>query len=229
MLMEFLYSVAEFAQNEARLTPDSNGGCYIVWDDLRNGDTPNDDIYGQHLSATGTALWEANGRPICNAPNQQNSALVKVSNNMVFINWMDMRNGSVGLYYQVYNSAGVAQLPENGELVFWGLSGDTPLNNYLILPRSQDVVIIWQDTRFANMGYQIFFQFLNSDGSIDLEPNGRPVTLSTGANQSNPAAAVLSDDSIVLAWVDARDENPNIYLQHLDANGNGFGEIMVFL
>lgn len=46
------------------------------------------------------------------------------------------------------------------------------------------------------------------------------MTLSTGANQSNPAAAVLSDDSIVLAWVDARDENPNIYLQHLDANGN---------
>ena len=212
--------VAEFAQNEARLAPDSDGGCYIVWDDLRNGDTPNDDIYGQHLSATGTVLWEANGKPICNAPNQQNSALVKISNNLVFINWMDMRNGSVGIYYQVYNSAGVAQLTENGQLMFWGLSGDAPLNNYLILPRSQDVVIIWQDTRFANIGYQIFFQFLNPDGTIDLEPNGIPVTLSTGADQSSPAAAVLSDDSIILAWVDARDENPKIYLQHLDANGN---------
>ncbi|MCB5258335.1 MAG: T9SS type A sorting domain-containing protein [Candidatus Cloacimonetes bacterium] len=212
--------VAEFAQSEVRLASDSNGGCYMVWDDLRNGDTPNDDIYGQHLSATGTALWTANGQPICNAANQQNSALIKISNDMVFINWMDMRNGSVGLYYQVYNSQGVAQLSENGQLVFWGLSGDTPLDNYLILPRSQDVVIIWQDTRFANMGYRIFCQFLNPDGSVDLELNGQPVTLNTGANQSSPAATVLSDDSIVIAWVDARDESPKIYLQHLDANGN---------
>lgn len=213
-------SVADFAQSGPRMASDGNGGCYVVWDDLRNGNTPNDDIYAQHLSASGTSLWEANGKPVCTAPNQQNSGLVKVANGNVFINWMDIRNGSVGINFQVYNSAGTPQLANNGEEVFWGLSGDTPLDNYLILPRANDTVILWQDTRFANLGYQIYFQFLNPDGSVALEPNGRPVTLSTGYNQLTPSAVVTPDGHIAVAWEDNRNPNPKIYLQLLDPNGN---------
>jgi len=145
---------------------------------------------------------------------------VKVAGDNVFINWMDIRNGSVGIYYQVYNTAGTAQLALNGEEVFWGLSGDTPLDHYLFLPRANDTVIIWQDTRFANLGYQIYFQFLNPDGSVALEPNGRPVTLSTGYNQLTPSAAVTPDGHIAIAWEDNRNPNPKIYLQLLDPSGN---------
>lgn len=213
-------SVAEFAQIGPRMVSDDNGGCYVVWDDLRNGNTPNDDIYAQHLSASGTALWEANGRAVCSAPNQQTSGLVKVTNGNVFINWMDIRNGSVGIYYQVYNSSGTAQLANNGEMVFWGLSGDAPLDNYLLLPRDNDVVIIWQDTRFASPGYQIYFQFLNYDGTFALEPNGRPVTLLTGYDQLTPSAAVTPDGHIAITWEDHRNPDPKIYLQLLDPSGN---------
>jgi len=61
-------SVADFDQVGPRMASDGNGGCYVVWDDLRNGNTPNDDIYAQHLSATGAALWEANGKPSAPLP-----------------------------------------------------------------------------------------------------------------------------------------------------------------
>ena len=210
---------AEFAQYGPRMAPDDNGGCYVVWDDLRNGNAPNDDIYAQHLSSTGVALWEANGKPICTAPNQQNGSLIKVSNNTVFINWMDIRNGSVGIYYQSLSSTGTPLLATNGVEVFWGLSGDTPLDNYLILKRSSDVVIIWQDTRFANDGYRIYFQFLNPDGSIGLETNGRPVTTSVGGTQSTPCAYVTPDDQIVIIWEDARGDNPKVYAQLIGQNG----------
>jgi hypothetical protein len=213
-------SVAPFAQSGPRMASDGNGGCYVVWDDLRNGNSPNDDVYAQHLSSTGTALWEANGRAVCSASNTQNSGLVKVANGNVFINWMDLRNGSVGIYYQVYNSTGTPQLEENGQVVFWGLSGDTPLDNYLILPRANDTVIIWQDTRYANLGSQIYFQILNPDGTVYLETNGRPVTESTGFNQLTPAATVTPDGHIAIAWEDHRNANPKIYLQLLDANGS---------
>lgn len=213
-------SVADFAQLAPRMDSDGNGGCYVVWDDLRNGNSPNDDVYAQHLSSTGTSLWEANGRPVCTAPNQQNSGLIKVAGNNVFVNWMDIRNGSVGIYYQVFNSAGNAQLANNGQVVFWGLSGDTPLDNYLILPRANDAVIIWQDTRLANNGYQIYFQFLHPDGSVQFEANGRPVTLPTGADQITPSAAVTPDGKIAVAWEDKRNDNPKIYMQLLDANGD---------
>jgi hypothetical protein len=210
---------AEFAQLGPRLASDNNGGCFVVWDDLRNGNAPNVDIYAQHLSASGNALWEANGKPICIAPNEQSGSLIKVSNNFVFINWMDIRNGSVGIYYQALTYEGTVLLAVNGAEVFWGLSGDAPLDNYLILKRSSDVVIIWQDTRFANDGYRLFFQFLNPDGSIDLEPNGHPVTVSVGGSQSTPSAVVTPDDQIAIVWEDARGDNPKVYAQLLSANG----------
>lgn len=210
---------AEFAQLGPRLASDNNGGCFVVWDDLRNGNAPNVDIYAQHLSASGNALWEANGKAICIAPNEQSGSLIKVSNNFVFINWMDIRNGSVGIYYQALTYEGTVLLAVNGAEVFWGLSGDAPLDNYLILKRSSDVVIIWQDTRFANDGYRLFFQFLNPDGSIDLEPNGHPVTVSVGGSQSTPSAVVTPDDQIAIIWEDARGDNPKVYAQLLSANG----------
>ncbi len=212
-------SVADYAQLGVRMAADSNGGCYIVWDDHRNGNTPNDDIYAQHLSATGEELWTPGGRPVCTAPYQQEGGLIKVAGSNVFISWMDIRNGSVGLYYQAFDSAGNELLEENGKMLFWGLSGDTPLNDYLMLPRDNDVAIVWQDTRFANLGYQIFFQYLDFDGNTALETNGRPVTLATGGKQSKPAAAINPEGQILVLWVEHRDEHPNIYMQLLGSNG----------
>lgn len=212
--------VADFDQKGPRLSADNNGGAFIVWDDSRNGNAPNIDIYAQHISSIGSALWLSNGLPICTAPNQQSGSLVKTSGNNVFINWEDMRNGSVGIYYQVLNFSGLTQLPDNGSVVFWGLSGDASVDQVLVLERNNDIAIIWQDTRFANLGYQIFYQNLNSDGSIDYEVNGRPLTTLTGSDQINPAAVVLPDDKIAVVWEENRTGNPKIFGQLLDSNGN---------
>lgn len=212
-------STAEFSQFGARLSSDGAGGCYVVWDDRRNGNTPNEDIYAQHLSATGQPLWGAGGKPICTAQNTQEGSLVKVAGNHIFINWMDMRNGSIGLYYQVLNTNGDILLEKNGKEVFWGLSGDAPLANYLTLPRTNDIAIIWQDTRYANLGYQIFFQFVDTEGNVLLETNGRSVTTSTGFHQEDPQAAVTSDGHIYVAWIDKRHQNPKIYMQYLSPTG----------
>ena len=212
-------STDPFAQFGPRMASDGAGGCYVVWDDRRNGNTPNEDIYGQHLSATGQALWGAGGKAICTAPNTQEGSLVKVAGNNIFVNWMDARNGSIGIYYQVLNINGDPLLEPNGVEVFWGLSGDAPLNNYLVLPRADDIAIFWQDTRYANIGYQIFFQYLNPDGTVALETNGRSVTTSTGSNQSDPQAVVTPDGHIYVAWIDNRHEDPKIYMQYLSPTG----------
>ncbi|MDY0152188.1 MAG: FlgD immunoglobulin-like domain containing protein [Candidatus Cloacimonas sp.] len=211
--------VAEFAQIGQRMAPDNSGGCYVVWDDLRNGNDPYDDIYAQHLSATGEALWQANGKPISLADNAQNGGLIKVSGDHIYINWMDVRNGSVGIYYQALDTAGNMLLETNGKLVFWGLSGDTPLDNYLIRKRSNDVAVIWQDTRFANDGYRIYYQILNPDGTIDFEVNGRPITDAVGDKQLAPHAVVTPDDYLAIAWEDARGANPKVYAQLLSPTG----------
>lgn len=212
-------ATAEFAQIGQRMDADDNGGVYIVWDDLRNGNSPNDDVYAQHITSTGTALWTAGGKAICTMPNEQNGGLVKVSGNNIFINWMDLRNGSVGIYYQVLNAAGTAQLPENGQMVFWGLSGDTTKDEFLTLSRSNDSVLFWQDTRFANEGYRIYYQILNPDGSIELETNGRPVTVNGGGKQEFAHAVVTDDDHFAVVWTDGRSGNPNVYMQLFSPSG----------
>ena len=212
-------ATGEFAQSGQRMSSDDNGGVYIVWDDLRNGNSPNDDVYAQHLNANGQAQWTEGGMSICSMPFEQNGGLVKVSNGNIFINWMDLRNGSVGLYYQVLNAAGQIQLAENGTQVFWGLSGDTPKNQYQILPRSNDVLMVWQDTRFANEGYRIFFQVMNPDGEMMFTDNGVPVTLQGGGTQENPHAVVTPDDHFAVVWVDSREGDPNVYAQLFSPTG----------
>ncbi len=212
-------TTAPFAQIGQRMAADTNGGVYVVWDDLRNGNAPNDDIYAQHLSSTGTELWTAGGKAICTAANAQNGGLVKVSDGDVFINWMDIRNGSIGIYYQVLDASGNISLAEDGQVVFWGLSGDTPIGQYQIISRANDNVIIWQDTRFAIDGLRIFFQILSDDGETLLETNGRPVTMDGGGKQEFPHAVATDDGHIGIVWRDGRTGNSNIYAQLLSPSG----------
>jgi len=213
-------AVADFSQSSPRLTADDAGGCYVVWDDARNGNAPNIDIYAQHLSSSGTFLWQANGIAVCSAPNEQSGSLIKYAGNHVFINWMDRRNGSDGIYYQVLDLNGNPLLTANGVQVFWGLSGDATLKQIIHLPRQNDTVVIWQDTRYANLGYQIFYQIINQDGTLAFEENGCPITTLTGNDQSTPAAVVLPDGKIAVVWEEKRTNNPKIYGQLLDGNGN---------
>jgi len=211
---------ADFAQIGQRMDADNNGGVYIVWDDLRNGNAPNDDVYAQHLNSAGQAMWTPGGKAICTKPNEQNGGLIKASGDHVFVNWMDIRNGSVGIYYQALDASGNELLPTDGQQVFWGLSGDTPIGEYMILPRSNDSVVIWKDTRFANDGYRLFYQILTEDGQTALETNGRPITLEGGGHQALPHAVVTDNDQIALVWMDSRYDNPNIYAQLIDVNGD---------
>jgi len=213
-------TTAEYFQRQVRLASDGNGGAYMVWEDARNGNVPNIDVYAQRFNATGQALWTAGGLAICTSPNEQSGGIVKVAGNNVYLSWMDMRNGSVGLYYQVLNAAGTPQLVNNGVRVFWGLSGDAIKDQFVVAPRQNDVVVAWQDTRFANMGSQIFYQIINPDGTVVLTNNGVSVTNITGGDQVTPQIVVLPDDSFCIVWQDKRYDDSKIFAQLLDPNGN---------
>ncbi len=213
-------STAEFFQRQVRLASDGNGGVYMVWEDARNGNAPNIDVYAQHYNAAGQALWTPGGLAICTAPNEQSGGIVKVAGGHVYVSWMDMRNGSVGLYYQALNAAGTPLLAADGVEVFWGLSGDAIKDQFVAARRQNDVVVVWHDTRFANMGSQIYFQIINLDGTILFEEYGVPVTLLTGGDQLTPQVVVLPDDSFAIVWEDRRYNDSKIFAQLLDPAGN---------
>ncbi len=204
-------------QSNLRLVSDNTGGCYIVWDDGR--DTLYTDIYAQHFSSTGSALWELQGKPICVAPNSQSAPMIRIINNNIFVGWIDERNGSPGMYYQVLNALGNPLLTVNGKLIYQGLGGGIDYSSTITLARSNDTVVLWSDYRNPQSGVLIYFQFLNPDGTCDLEANGKQVALLSGTGywQNNFSAVVTPDDKIAIVW----DESfSRVKAQLIDANGN---------
>ncbi len=213
-------STAEFDQGAARLASDGAGGVFIVWDDYRNGNSPNEDIYAQRLSSSGEALWGEDGMAICTAPFTQMGGLVKVSGDNVYINWLDIRNGSDGIYYQVVDFDGDIQLAENGVEVFWGLSGDVPKGDYRIFARDNDTIMVWKDTRFSNIGDRVYYQILDSDGNTLLETNGRPLTVEHEGYQDEMDAVMTDTGEVAVVWQDNRSGTSQIYAQLIDVDGN---------
>jgi hypothetical protein len=208
----------DYAQTNQRLVSDNMGGCYLAWEDYRNNNSSDKDIYAQHISINGTALWEAQGKVICNAAITQTYPMIRYINNNVFVGWVDARSGSPCMYYQVVNSAGNAVLETNGKQIYQAIGNGIDYSSYLTLPRSNDAVIIWKDYRGSLSGYRLYFQFQNTDGSFDLETNGRLVALNANVSydQNCFSATVTPDNKIAVVW----EENYRIKAQLLDANGN---------
>jgi hypothetical protein len=212
-------AVAPCYQQNPMMVNDANGGCFIVWDDSRNGDYPNLDVYAQHVLSNGSVAWEVNGHMICNAAGEQSGSVIRESNCKLFFSWADYRNGSCSIYYQVLTPECDQLLEDNGKLLFLGLDGEAVRDKSFILKRSNDVVVVWEDTRASYFGYQIYFQIVEPDGTLLMPENGRPVTTFTGVNQENPSAVVTPYDEIAITWANDQEESPKVHVQLLSSDG----------
>lgn len=89
-------------QSSPDLATDGNGGAVIVWQDQRAPASP-PDLYAQHLDGLGSALWAANGVPICNDPgNQLNPAIVADGVQGTIIAFQDGRNTGTSTISDVF-------------------------------------------------------------------------------------------------------------------------------
>ncbi len=213
-----IVSQEDDSQKDPRLSSDDNGGCFVVWDDARSGGNALMDVYAQHISSTGTMTWEANGKVICNLPGIQISSLIKKNSNRCFVVWADQRDGSVGLYNQILDTNGQTYLPQNGKKIFWGLSGNVV--DLQSVKSGNNVFAVWEDTRGAGFGYQIYTQKLNEFGDTLFAANGIPITDPNGKDQINVKAIADGEGGFVAAW----QENPLgkfiVLAQRIDSNGN---------
>ncbi|MBM4400140.1 MAG: T9SS type A sorting domain-containing protein, partial [Candidatus Cloacimonetes bacterium] len=112
-------------------------------------------------------------------------------------------------------NSGNQLLENNGKSIHKGLPADFDWWRYKVLPRSDDAVAIWADYRHSNLGAQIYFQFINPDGSVDFTPNGKPITLSPAEYSNEFDAIVTPDDQIAIVWLD----HNMIKAQLLDSSG----------
>jgi hypothetical protein len=84
-------------------------GVIVTWTDARSGN-PGDDIYAQHVQASGVvdAAWPANGRALTTAAGSQTAPhITSDGGSGAFVTWTDDRDGTNHIYAQRVSSAGV--------------------------------------------------------------------------------------------------------------------------
>jgi hypothetical protein len=89
--------IAPYTQSIPQLTGDGSGGAIIAWQDRRG--TAGWDIYAQRINTTGSALWAADGIPICIAPgDQQRPQIIQAGSGGAMVTWDDMRGSDLDIY-----------------------------------------------------------------------------------------------------------------------------------
>jgi len=207
-------------QLNPRLNSDGQGGCWLVWDDGRVEGHPHEDIYLQNIAASGDFAFEDHGRLVCDALGEQFAPLVKINgNDRICISWGDNRTGSTGIYIQLLDSNGNELLTQNGEVIYYGLSGDAV--DYKFIENGDHPIIVWRDTRNASIATQIFMQVLNPDGSFELEDDGQAITQMTGYDQEFIDVTYFPGSNIIgVVWEENRADFKQIYAQGVDLEGN---------
>ncbi len=82
-------------------------------------------VYGQRVVSTGTAQWNADGVPICTAPQDQGylSGTIDGSGGVV-VTWQDSRNATKDIYAQRVQASGMLCRPPNQPGNLWPTDGE---------------------------------------------------------------------------------------------------------
>ncbi|MDN3513703.1 MAG: hypothetical protein NG747_04820 [Candidatus Brocadia sp.] len=206
--------VAPENQNRPKMISDGAGGAIIAWQDMRSG-IDNYDIYAQRIDAQGDPQWTANGMPICTEVNAQNSPCIATDGTGgAVIVWQDFRTNYADLYAQRVTKNGECQWIKNGVLVC-GSSGaqSAPV---AVSDGTGGVVVAWQD--FRRSYADIYAQRIDGSGNIRWERGGVAVCTAQG-HESFQVIVSNGAEGAIVAWVDTRNGNNDVFAQQVDGNG----------
>lgn len=105
-------STVKFAQGQAQLVSDGQGGVIITWEDYRSDISY--DIYAQRIDPFGSVLWYTDGYAICTVSGgQRYPQLVSDGQGGAIITWEDYRSGTNDDIYaqRIYPSGWVGAPP----------------------------------------------------------------------------------------------------------------------
>jgi hypothetical protein len=210
-------STAAGYQIEPSAVSDGAGGMIVVWGDSRTGTY---DVYAQRISASGAALWTANGVPVCTATgDQDNPVLVGDGSGGVLITWGDDRSGDSDIYAQRLNSNGVAQWTANG-VALCTAAGEQS-HPKITTDGAGGAIAAWEDTRSGNP--DVYARRVNSSGTPQWTTNG-VVICNAADTQGQIVIAPDNAGGAMLAWTDSRNgTDPNIYTQRVNSAGTVVG------
>jgi len=203
------------SQQEPVVVPHEEG-IYVIWRDLRNDQG---DIYIQMLDANGQRMWLQDRKindQVSAGTTQSNPAAAMDSEGNLWVVWVDDRNGNNDLYAQYLR---VQADPADG---FTALSDDLPIpqNTDTISLANQtgpavttyetDLIIAWHDNRNGT-DFDIYAQKIGTNGQSLWPSEVSPIHTNAIGSQSDPTIAIDSTGNLMVAWLDQRVGNGDIY------------------
>ena len=199
-------------QNLSGLISDGSGGAIATWGDYRAG---NSDIYARRVSAGGTALWTADGVPICTAvTDQYNPSICPDGAGGAIIAWSDFRNGlNDNIFAQHVLAAGTV----DGA---WAVNGvqvtNLSTNQLGVVTATDGAGGVWLAYTSPGSGgwYDVYVNHVNAGGYVVLSTGGRSMCT---AQQQQDKLKIVPDAAggAVVAWEDYRTFGWDIYAGHL--------------
>ncbi|MCK5772570.1 MAG: hypothetical protein KAH57_02155 [Thermoplasmata archaeon] len=203
---------AEEGQLYAKMISDGSGGAIFTWGDTRDGGY---DIYAQRIDGDGALLWEENGTAICTMfGDQARPEITSDGAGGAILTWRDTRYVASDIFTQRVNRSGEVQWTEDGVEI---CSGSGPhWYPKIFEDGSGGAVITWQDGRD---GLNIYAQRVNATGAPLWGENGKAVCTASD-DQVEPIVVVDSSGHSIIAWVDNREMDMDIYAQRMSPEGD---------
>lgn len=202
--------------HDPAISSTSDGSFVVVWETNPTGDF---DIYLQCYGGLGQALG-SNMKVNDNFDNNYDPAISSASNGSFIVVWQYRRtNNDYDIYLQRYSSSSVPQ----------GINvkvNDDSTGTFQFYPSISSVVdssfvVVWSDYRNGE-NYDIFFQLYENSGKLQ-GINEKVNDDVTDSKHICPSVASTFNGSFLVVWLDAREGNWDIYLQHYSSSGEVLG------
>jgi hypothetical protein len=194
------------------LLGDAEGGCTVIWEDLRNGRR---DIRSQRLDGDGNLLWGQDGVAVSTSEGEKwFPQAIGDNDGSVIVVWVDARDVDSDLYAQ--------KIGPDGDLL-WSVGGNRicgalghQLNQRMEMTLAGDVIIVWQDGRGDD--YDIYAQSVDATGMVLWEVDGQSI-ITLPDDQRLPE--IVTDDAggALVTWEQWNGES-DIYSQRIDSEGH---------
>ncbi|HNX00452.1 MAG TPA: T9SS type A sorting domain-containing protein [Candidatus Cloacimonadota bacterium] len=201
------------------LVSDMNGGCYIAYRYQSMEDPLITSIHAFHIGADNSMMFGEQGVLTTEYAKYDTDFNLLVNGNSLHISWWDFRNGNAGIYSQLYNVNGTAQLDNGGKSIIYGISNSIDFTSVKTLHRSNDTIVFWQDKRFNDRNC-IYYQIINEEGVPLLEVNGRSLNAYLSPYESHYTVCLGENDEVAIAWEVNANPEFSLRAQLIDAQGN---------
>ncbi|MCK4537901.1 MAG: T9SS type A sorting domain-containing protein [Candidatus Krumholzibacteria bacterium] len=191
---------------------DGEGGVLLAW---QRGLDETSVIRVQKVNGSGEPQWTSGGVDLSIGSGQFLPVVSEDGSGGMIVMWVAGDASASTIMAQRVSSAGQRMWGEPGVVVCSpGVANSFPV---ILGDAAGGCTVVWEDLR--NGRRDIYSQRLDGDGDLLWDPEGVHVSISEGEKWF-PQAVRVTDGSVIVVWVDARNDDSDIYAQKIGSDGD---------